>query len=87
MQVCSFQNLKCQHETFGFSCHAAQSPLVISETSTLFHLQISWEDIAGLDEVVSELQDTVILPFQQRHLFHHSRLCQPPRGTPWRRAT
>ncbi|XP_015269695.1 PREDICTED: ATPase family AAA domain-containing protein 1-A-like [Gekko japonicus] len=43
-------------------------------------IQVSWKDIAGLDEVVSELQDTVILPFQQRHLFHHSRLCQPPRG-------
>ncbi|XP_060107030.1 outer mitochondrial transmembrane helix translocase-like [Heteronotia binoei] len=43
-------------------------------------IKVSWEDIAGLDEVVSELQDTVILPFQQRHLFLHSRLCQPPRG-------
>nr|XP_056716600.1 outer mitochondrial transmembrane helix translocase-like [Euleptes europaea] len=43
-------------------------------------IKISWEDIAGLDEVVSELQDTVILPFQKRHLFRHSRLCQPPRG-------
>ncbi|XP_054854432.1 outer mitochondrial transmembrane helix translocase-like [Eublepharis macularius] len=43
-------------------------------------IKVSWEDIAGLNEVVSELQDTVILPFQQRHLFHHSKLCQPPRG-------
>ncbi|XP_077162808.1 outer mitochondrial transmembrane helix translocase-like isoform X2 [Paroedura picta] len=44
------------------------------------NIKVSWKDIAGLDEVVSELHDTVILPFQQRHLFHHSRLCQPPRG-------
>ncbi|XP_048338387.1 outer mitochondrial transmembrane helix translocase-like [Sphaerodactylus townsendi] len=43
-------------------------------------IKVSWEDIAGLDEVVRELQDTVILPFQQKHLFRHSRLCQPPRG-------
>ncbi|XP_053125949.1 outer mitochondrial transmembrane helix translocase-like isoform X3 [Hemicordylus capensis] len=43
-------------------------------------IKVTWKDIAGLDEVVSELRDTVILPFQWRHLFHHSRLCQPPRG-------
>ncbi|KAJ7305190.1 hypothetical protein JRQ81_011097 [Phrynocephalus forsythii] len=43
-------------------------------------IKVSWEDIAGLDEMVSELQDTVILPFQQRHLFQHSKLCRPPRG-------
>ncbi|XP_020635960.3 outer mitochondrial transmembrane helix translocase isoform X2 [Pogona vitticeps] len=43
-------------------------------------IKVTWKDIAGLDEMVSELQDTVILPFQQRHLFQHSKLCQPPRG-------
>ncbi|XP_062995534.1 outer mitochondrial transmembrane helix translocase-like [Elgaria multicarinata webbii] len=43
-------------------------------------IKVTWKDIAGLDDMVSELQDTVILPFQQRHLFQHSRLCQPPRG-------
>nr|XP_020635962.1 ATPase family AAA domain-containing protein 1-A-like isoform X2 [Pogona vitticeps] len=44
-------------------------------------IKVTWKDIAGLDEMVSELQDTVILPFQQRHLFQHSKLCQPPRAT------
>ncbi|XP_028564525.2 outer mitochondrial transmembrane helix translocase isoform X1 [Podarcis muralis] len=43
-------------------------------------IKVTWKDIAGLDEMVSELQDTVILPFQRRHLLQHSRLCQPPRG-------
>uniref|UniRef100_A0A8D2Q4H4 Outer mitochondrial transmembrane helix translocase n=1 Tax=Varanus komodoensis TaxID=61221 RepID=A0A8D2Q4H4_VARKO len=43
-------------------------------------IKVTWKDIAGLDELVSELQDTVILPFQQRRLFQHSRLCQPPKG-------
>lgn len=44
-------------------------------------LQVSWRDIAGLDEVINELQDTVILPFQKRHLMANSKLFQPPKGT------
>uniref|UniRef100_A0A3P8VTJ8 Outer mitochondrial transmembrane helix translocase n=1 Tax=Cynoglossus semilaevis TaxID=244447 RepID=A0A3P8VTJ8_CYNSE len=43
-------------------------------------MKVSWEDIAGLDEVVNELQDTVILPFQKRRLLARSKLFQPPRG-------
>lgn len=43
--------------------------------------QVSWRDIAGLDEVINELQDTVILPFQKRHLLAGSKLFQPPKGT------
>lgn len=50
-----------------------------SPHSTL--LQVSWRDIAGLDEVINELQDTVILPFQKRHLLTGSKLFQPPKGT------
>uniref|UniRef100_A0A8C8ELZ5 Outer mitochondrial transmembrane helix translocase n=1 Tax=Oncorhynchus tshawytscha TaxID=74940 RepID=A0A8C8ELZ5_ONCTS len=41
---------------------------------------ITWSDIAGLDEVITELKDTVILPIQKRHLFEGSRLLQPPKG-------
>lgn len=48
--------------------------------SSIF-LQVSWRDIAGLDEVINELQDTVILPFQKRHLLAGSKLFQPPKGT------
>ncbi|KAF3703984.1 ATPase family AAA domain-containing protein 1-B [Channa argus] len=43
-------------------------------------MQITWRDIAGLDEVITELKDTVILPVQKRHLFQGSRLLQPPKG-------
>ncbi|XP_004558607.2 outer mitochondrial transmembrane helix translocase [Maylandia zebra] len=43
-------------------------------------MKVSWRDIAGLDEVISELQDTVILPFQKRHLMANSKLFQPPKG-------
>ncbi|KAJ8263191.1 hypothetical protein COCON_G00156480 [Conger conger] len=43
-------------------------------------MKVTWRDIAGLDEVITELQDTVILPFQKRHLFTGSKLFQPPKG-------
>lgn len=43
-------------------------------------VQITWRDIAGLDEVITELKETVILPVQKRHLFQGSRLLQPPKG-------
>ncbi|CAF94890.1 unnamed protein product, partial [Tetraodon nigroviridis] len=43
-------------------------------------LQITWADIAGLDEVITDLKETVILPVQKRHLFQNSRLLQPPKG-------
>ncbi|XP_048379119.1 outer mitochondrial transmembrane helix translocase-like [Stegostoma tigrinum] len=41
---------------------------------------VTWRDVAGLDEVITELQETVILPFQKRHLFRESKLFQPPKG-------
>lgn len=47
------------------------------------HPQISWRDIAGLDEIITELKDTVILPVQKRYLFEGSRLLQPPKGKKW----
>ncbi|KAM3867905.1 outer mitochondrial transmembrane helix translocase [Diretmus argenteus] len=43
-------------------------------------MKVSWREIAGLDEVIYELQDTVILPFQKRHLLAGSKLFQPPKG-------
>ncbi|XP_030647823.1 outer mitochondrial transmembrane helix translocase [Chanos chanos] len=43
-------------------------------------MKVTWRDVAGLDEVITELQDTVILPFQKRHLFKGSKLFQPPKG-------
>ncbi|XP_017269994.1 ATPase family AAA domain-containing protein 1-A isoform X3 [Kryptolebias marmoratus] len=43
-------------------------------------IKVSWRDIAGLDEIIHELQDTVILPFQKRHLLPESKLFQPPKG-------
>ncbi len=40
----------------------------------------TWADIAGLDEVVTELRETVILPIRRRQLLAGSRLTQAPKG-------
>ncbi|XP_076318256.1 no mitochondrial derivative isoform X2 [Tachypleus tridentatus] len=41
---------------------------------------ISWSDIAGLDDIIQEIRETVILPIQKRELFQGSSLIQPPKG-------
>ena len=43
-------------------------------------MNVSWDDIGGLDETVDEIMETVILPFRQRELFSDSSLIQPPKG-------
>lgn len=40
----------------------------------------SWKDIAGLEDIVEELVETVILPIQKRDLFSQSQLTQAPKG-------
>lgn len=47
---------------------------------TVFALQVTWSDIAGLDDVITDLKDTVILPIKKKYLFENSRLLQPPKG-------
>ncbi|KAF4074146.1 hypothetical protein AMELA_G00236250 [Ameiurus melas] len=43
-------------------------------------MKVTWRDVAGLDDIITELQDSVLLPFQKRHLFRGSKLLQPPKG-------
>ncbi|KAK4007604.1 outer mitochondrial transmembrane helix translocase isoform X2 [Daphnia magna] len=42
-------------------------------------IPVSWNDVAGLDGVVQELHDTLILPIKSKKLFP-SQLLQPPKG-------
>uniref|UniRef100_A0A2K6A8K3 Outer mitochondrial transmembrane helix translocase n=1 Tax=Mandrillus leucophaeus TaxID=9568 RepID=A0A2K6A8K3_MANLE len=42
--------------------------------------QVTWSDIAGLDDVITDLKDTVILPIKKKHLLENFRLLQPPKG-------
>ncbi|CAK9810480.1 Outer mitochondrial transmembrane helix translocase [Anthophora plagiata] len=43
-------------------------------------IRVSWGNIAGLQHVIQELQETVILPIQKKELFKDSQLTQAPKG-------
>lgn len=43
-------------------------------------INVTWEDIAGLESVIRELRETVILPIQHKELFADSQLTQAPKG-------
>jgi len=43
-------------------------------------IPVSWKDIAGLDDVLQELRDTLILPIRNKNFFGGSQLLQPPKG-------
>lgn len=42
-------------------------------------IKVSWSNIAGLENVVQELKETVILPIQRKELFEDSQLTQAPK--------
>ena len=43
-------------------------------------LSVSWNEIGGLEDVISQIQETVIFPFCRTDLFKNSSLLQPPKG-------
>lgn len=43
-------------------------------------IPVSWKDIAGLDSVIQELKESVVLPVRHRELFNQSKLWQAPKG-------
>ena len=43
-------------------------------------IQVSWDDVAGLEAVIEELKESVILPIKERDLFSHSQLTRAPKG-------
>ena len=43
-------------------------------------MTVSWEDIGGLQDIIEQIQDTVIFPFRRRDLFARSQLVQAPKG-------
>lgn len=43
-------------------------------------IDVSWADIAGLDGVIQELRETVVLPVRHRELFRRSQLWRAPKG-------
>lgn len=65
-------NLKAQLNEYELSI-AAQ---LIDPSS----IDITWADIAGLEEVINDIKATVILPIRTPELFTRSELHQPPKG-------
>ena len=43
-------------------------------------IETSWEDIAGLDDIIDDIKATVILPLKSPDLFDRSDLHQAPKG-------
>lgn len=43
-------------------------------------IKVSWQSIAGLENVIQEFKETVILPIQRKELFEDSQLTQAPKG-------
>lgn len=43
-------------------------------------IPVSWNNIAGLDTVIQELRESVVLPIQHRELFNKSKLWSAPKG-------
>ncbi|KAH8249061.1 hypothetical protein KR032_005504, partial [Drosophila birchii] len=43
-------------------------------------IDVTWADIAGLDAVVKELRESVVLPVRHRDIFSRSQLYQAPKG-------
>lgn len=54
--------------------------IIASQLVVPDEINVNWKDIAGLDYLIQELRETVILPIQKRDLFADSRLTQPPKG-------
>lgn len=42
-------------------------------------IKVSWNNIAGLEHVIQELKETVILPIERKELFEDSQLTQAPK--------
>ncbi|RWS09444.1 ATPase family AAA domain-containing protein 1-B-like protein [Dinothrombium tinctorium] len=43
-------------------------------------IDVSWSDIAGLNDIIEDLKATIILPLRTPQLFIKSQLHQPPKG-------
>ena len=51
------------------------SHLVVPE-----NINVSWDNIAGLDHVCQEIKESVVFPVCHREMFQSSQLYQAPKG-------
>lgn len=45
-----------------------------------YDITVSWNNIAGLSQVIDEIKETVIFPVQRKELLRNSVLTKPPKG-------
>ncbi|XP_016956525.1 outer mitochondrial transmembrane helix translocase [Drosophila biarmipes] len=54
--------------------------VIASHLVTPEDIDVTWADIAGLDAVIQEIRETVVLPVRHRELFRRSQLWRAPKG-------
>lgn len=77
MKQIGAKSMKLSEYEMGIAAHLVD-PLHIHVSCLNIH--VSWSDIASLDDVITDLKDTVILLIKKKNLFQNSRLLQPPKG-------
>lgn len=78
------EQLKRLGEESGFRVNIANLTdyelMIASHLVVPDDITVSWKDIAGLDSVIQELRESVVLPVRHRDLFNQSKLWQAPKG-------
>lgn len=54
--------------------------MIASHLVAPMDIDVSWNDIAGLNDVIEELRESVVLPVRHSELFQSSQLWRPPKG-------
>lgn len=54
--------------------------MIASHLVAPMDIDVSWNDIAGLNEIIEELRESVVLPVRHADLFQNSQLWRPPKG-------
>lgn len=56
--------------------------MIASHLVNPYDITVSWNNIAGLNQVIDEIKETVIFPVQRKELLRNSVLTKPPKGIP-----
>lgn len=54
--------------------------MIASHLVNPYDITVSWNNIAGLSQVIDEIKETVIFPVQRKELLRNSVLTKPPKG-------
>lgn len=55
--------------------------MIASHLVNPYDITVSWDNIAGLSQVIDEIKETVIFPVQRKELLRNSVLTKPPKGS------